>query len=439
MRKSFKKSDELLRKVEAVIPLASQTFSKSHLQYVKGAAPLFIEKGKGATVWDVDGNRYTDLINGLLSVVLGYQYKKVDDAIRAQLKKGISFSLPSLLEYEVAELLKKHIPCAEMARFGKNGSDATSGAIRLARAVTGRDHVAVCGYHGWHDWYLAANIASDKALDGHLLSGLTPLGVPRKLKGTAHPFKYNDTGSFLRLINKYKNSAGVVVLEAVRNYYPEKEFIRILREVTKDLKIPLVVDEVSSGFRLNTGGAHLLFNLKPDIAVFAKGISNGFPMAAIIGRKTVMGLAQDTFISSTYWTERIGPTAALATIRKMKEKKVQQHLIRIGEKVQAGWEKSALRHGVKIEVCGIAPLGHFSFLYENPLVLKTLFTQFMLERGFLATTAFYASFAHKDRLVDKYLNAADEAFAFIAKAIAGGDPEKILKGPVCHEGFRRIT
>lgn len=434
------KAQNLYKIAKGLIPGGTQLLSKRPEMFLPGLWPAYYRKAKGCEIWDLGGKRYLDMSSmGVGSCILGYADDDVNRAVKSVIDGGNMATLNAPEEVELARVLLELHPWAQMVRYARGGGEAMAIAVRIARAYSKNDIVLFCGYHGWHDWYLSANIASNKALDGHLLAGLAPLGVSRKLKGTAYPFKYNDTKSFLRLINKHKNKVGAVVLEAVRNYYPEKEFIRTLRKVTRDLNIPLIVDEVSSGFRLNIGGAHLLFNLKPDMAVFAKGISNGFPMAAIIGKKSVMGAAQDSFISSTYWTERIGPAAALAAIKKMKEKKVPLYLIRIGKKVQAGWKGSALRHGIKIEVSGIPPLGHFSFLYKNPLVLKTLFTQFMLKKGFLATTAFYASFAHKEVLIDKYLKAADEAFVFIAEAIASGAPEKRLKGPVCHSGFRRIT
>jgi glutamate-1-semialdehyde aminotransferase len=342
-------------------------------------------------------------------------------------------------EVELAELLIKLHPWAQMVRYARTGGEAMAIAVRIARAATRKDVVLFCGYHGWHDWYLSANLSSDKALDGHLLPGLNPLGVPRKLKGTSLPFNYNDFEGFLKLINRHKNKIGVVVLESIRNHYPQREFINTIRHVTKDLGIVLIVDEITAGFRLNLGGAHLFFNLEPDIAVFAKGISNGFPMSAIIGKKEIMQVAQDSFISSTYWTDRIGPAAALATIKKMKQNNIINHLNNIGEKVQQGWKTLAVKHKINIEISGIAPLGHFVFKHELPLVLKTLFTQLMLERGFLATTGFYACFAHKDRHVQRYLEAVDETFNFIFKAIAEKRPAYYLKGSVCHSSFKRLT
>jgi glutamate-1-semialdehyde aminotransferase len=232
---------------------------------------------------------------------------------------------------------------------------------------------------------------------------------------------------------------GAVIIESIRNDMPDKKFLKAIRDITKKLGIALIVDEITAGFRMNPGGAHLLYGLKPDIAVFAKGISNGFPMAAVIGRKEYMQVAQDTFISSTYWTERIGPTAAIATINKILQYSVHKHLVRIGKKVQEGWIRAAKKNCLPIHVGGIYPLGHFSFESKRPLVLKTLFTQNMLGRGFLATTAFYASFAHKDAHVNKYLTAVDDTFRFISEAISTGAPERFLKGPVCHAGFKRLT
>jgi glutamate-1-semialdehyde aminotransferase len=259
------------------------------------------------------------------------------------------------------------------------------------------------------------------------------------LSGTASPFAYNDTKGFLGLIDKHKNSIGVIVLESIRNHQPEREFIETVRQVANDLGAVMVFDEITAGWRLNMGGAHLLFKVDPDIAVFGKAISNGFPQGVVVGKRDVMESAQDSFISSTYWTERIGPAASIATIKKLKEKNVPDHLIKIGQKIQEGWKSSAAKHQLKIKVSGIYPLGHFAFDSDKPLVLKTLFTQFMLDRGFLATNGFYASYAHKDEHVEMYLEAVDETFSFIAGVVEDGTPEKYLKGPVCHSGFKRLA
>ncbi|MBT5924858.1 aminotransferase class III-fold pyridoxal phosphate-dependent enzyme, partial [Candidatus Woesearchaeota archaeon] len=294
-------------------------------------------------------------------------------------------------------------------------------------------------YHGWHDWYIATNLADDAALDGHLLPGLEPRGVPRALQGTAVPFHYNDIDEFLQLVQKHQGNIAAVVMEPLRGRYPAPGFLEKIRAVTKEQSIVLVFDEVSSGFRLALGGAHLNLGINPDVAVFAKAMGNGYPIAAIIGTRNVMEAAQGSFISSSFWTERIGFTAALATIKKLEENNVASHLKQNGKQVQEGWAMLAEKYGIKIKVSGIYPLSSFSFEYDNPLVLKTLFTQLMLEKGFLATTAYFASYAHKEDHITQYLRAVDDTFSFISKAISEGNPDKYLKGPVCHSGFKRLT
>ena len=434
------KSQDLYTKAKKLIPGGTQLLSKRPEMYLPHYWPSYYEKAKGCEVWDLDGNKYVDMsYMGIGSCILGYADEDINEAVKNAIDKGSMSTLNSPEEVELAEILCDLHPWADMVRYTRTGGEAMSVAVRIGRAKTGKDTVLFCGYHGWHDWYLAANLADDKAIDGHLLPGLDPAGVPKALRGTAYPFAYNDTMGFLDLIDKHKNSIGVIVLESIRNYQPEREFVDTIRQVTIDLGAVLVFDEITAGWRLNMGGAHLLLKVEPDIAVFGKAISNGFPQGVVVGKKYVMESAQDSFISSTYWTERIGPTASIATIKKMKEKNVPDHLIKVGQKIQDGWKSSAAKHQLRIKVAGIYPLGHFAFEYENPLVLKTLFTQLMLDRGFLATNGFYASYAHKDEHVKMYLEAADDAFLFISNAIEEGNPEKYLKGPVCHSGFKRLT
>jgi len=312
-------------------------------------------------------------------------------------------------------------------------------AVRIARARTRRDRVAFCGYHGWHDWYLAANLAEESALDGHLLPGLEPAGVPRGLLGTALPFRYNHVEELQAIVAKYRAELAAIVMEPIRGHDPEAGFLGQIRDIATQIGAILIFDEITAGFRLSTGGAHLIYDVEPDIAVFAKAISNGYPMAAVIGTKDVMQAAQSSFISSTYWTERIGPAAALATIRKHRRCNVPQHLIEVGKCVQSGWRAAADRAGLSINVTGIPPLGHFSFDYENGQAIRTLFTQMMLEKGFLATNAFYATYAHQDVHITSYLEAVEETFDFLAEIIEKGIVEERLKGPVAHSGFQRLT
>jgi len=433
-------SQDLYKKAKRLIPGGTQLLSKRPEMLLPDLWPAYYSKARGCEVWDLDGKKYIDAsLMGVGSCILGYADRDVNKAVKSAVDNGSMCTLNVPEEVKLARLLTRLHPWARMVRFARSGGEAVTIAVRIARAYTGRDIVLFCGYHGWHDWYLSANLASNKALDGHLLPGLSPRGVPRNLKGMSHPFKHNDTESFLALTKKYKNKIGVIILESIRNDYPDKNFVRAVVETAKKLKAVLIVDEITAGFRLNIGGAHLLFNLKPDIAVFAKGMSNGFPMSAIIGRKEIMQVAQDTFISSTYWTERIGPAAAIAAIEKMKKNNVPQYLIKIGRKIKEGWRTLAAKHNIKIEIGGMDPLPHFSFRHKNPLVLKTLFTQLMLERGFLANTSFYASYAHKEKHIKMYLKAVDEVFCFISKTIKADNPGKYLKGPVCHSGFKRLT
>jgi glutamate-1-semialdehyde 2,1-aminomutase len=434
------KTQRLYNRAKNIIPGGTQLFSKRPELYSPGLWPAYFSKARGCHVWDMDGRCYTDMASmGIGSCLLGYADKDVNAAVGRVVRAGNMSTLNAPEDVELAELLISLHPWAQQVRLARTGGEAMSIAVRLARAKTRRDTVLFCGYHGWHDWYLAANVADKKSLDGHLLPGLNPLGVPRSLRGTAIPFAYNDTTGFKKLIKGGKHKIGAVILESIRGVLPERSFLNAVQEETRAIGAVLVVDEITAGFRLTIGGAHRLFDLRPDIAVFAKGMSNGYPMSAIIGVRDVMQAAQDSFVSSTYWTERIGPTAAIATIKKIKRLNIPEKLSRIGKEVQAGWRSIAKQRGVEIVVSGIDPLCHFSFKQGDPLLLKTLFTQFMLEEGFLATNAFYASYAHEGKYVENYLVSADKAFYKMGNALRTGTERALLRGPICSSGFKRLT
>jgi len=433
-------SQKLYREAKRIIPGGTQLLTKRPEMFLPDLWPAYYKKAKGCRVWDLDGNRYIDTsYMGVGSCILGYADKDVDRAVRGAIDKGTMSTLNCPEEVELAKELCSIHPWARMARFARTGGEAMAIAVRIARAKTKKDNILFCGYHGWSDWYLAANLKDKGALKGHLLPGLEPRGVPRALIKTAVPFEYNDKDRFLTLIKRLKKDIAAVIMEPIRNYYPVKGFLETIREVTEKEGILLIFDEITSGWRLCPGGAHLNFKVWPDVCVFAKAMSNGYPMASIIGTKDAMETAQDMFISSTYWTERVGPSAALATIKKLRQQNVPTHLIKIGRKVQEGWNKLSKRNRLKISVTGIYPLSHFAFNHKKALVLKTLFTQFMLERAFLASDVFYTSFAHSDDCANRYLECAEEAFHFISKAIKEGRPDRHLKGPVCHSGFRRLA
>jgi glutamate-1-semialdehyde aminotransferase len=422
------------------IPGGTQLLSKRPEMFLPDHWPAYYSKARGVDVWDLDGRRYVDMsCNGIGACVLGAGDPDVDSAVRAAIDAGVMCTLNCPEEVELADLLCELHPWADMVRYARGGGEAMVVAVRIARARTRRDRVAFCGYHGWHDWYLAANLAEEKALDGHLLPGLDPAGVPRALRGTALPFHYNRADELEAIVAEHATDLAAIVMEPIRGHDPAPGFLERVRDLATSSGAVLIFDEITAGFRLNTGGAHLLYGVTPDIAVFAKAMSNGYAMAAVIGTANVMQAAQDSFISSTYWTDRIGPAAALATIRKHRRCDVASHLIRIGTLLQDGWRKAAAKCGLSIDVSGIPPLSHFSFSGDQAQAASTLFTQQMLEHGFLAGTSFYATFAHQDEHVSAYLTAVEEVFAEIHRALEAAILPQLLRGPVAHSGFRRLT
>ena len=422
------------------IPGGTQLLSKRPEMFLPEQWPSYYARAKGVEVWDLDGIKYFDMsYNGIGACILGAADPDVDRAVIEAVNKGSMSTLNCEEEVELADLLCDLHPWSQMVRFARSGGEAMVLAVRIARARTGRDKIAFCGYHGWHDWYLAANLREADALDDHLLAGLNSSGVPRGLIGTALPFHYNRIDELTRIVSDHGSEIAAIVMEPIRNHQPHPGFLEGVRAIADSLGAVLIFDEITSGFRLNTGGAHLEYGVNPDIAVFAKAISNGYPMAAIIGRSEVMQAAQDTFISSTFWTERIGSVAALATIRKHQLHEVSRHLGHIGESVQIGWKAAAESAGLQVEVDGIYPLSHFSFVTDNAQAAHTLFTQLMLERGFLATKGFYATYAHQDEHVEKYLEMVEDVFEIIARTGEKRSLVEMLKGPVAHTGFERLT
>ncbi|MDP3784902.1 MAG: aminotransferase class III-fold pyridoxal phosphate-dependent enzyme [bacterium] len=435
------KSQKLWKRAKNIIPGGSGLLSMRAEIFLPEKWPAYFRKAKGVEVWDLDGRKYVDMayLGGVGACILGYADPDVNRAVSRVIENGSIATLNAPEEVELAELLLKLHPWAGMVRYARTGGEAMAVAVRIARAFTGRDKIAFCGYHGWHDWYLAANLADNKNLDGHLLPGLEPKGVPRALKGTSLPFHYNRIEELERIAKKHKGELAAIVVEPLRHQEPRNNFLEDIRKIASRVEAVLIFDEISIGWRLNVGGAHLVYGVNPDIAVFAKAISNGYPMAAIIGRKRVMNAAQESFISSTYWTERIGPAAAIATIKKLRAKNVPAHLDKLGAAIQAGWEELAAKHGLLLTILGPNPIPNLSFNYSNSQAVRTLFTQEMLKRGFLATSSVYLSWAHKPEHVKKYLEASDKVFTIISEALKAKRVEKLLEGPVAHSGFTRLT
>ncbi|MFA6003052.1 MAG: aminotransferase class III-fold pyridoxal phosphate-dependent enzyme [Elusimicrobiota bacterium] len=433
-------SQEMQGRAKERIPGMTQLLSKRPDQFSLGVWPGYYSKAKGVEVWDLDGNKYIDMsIGGIGANILGYADDDVNEAVIKAVRDGSSSSLNCPEEVELADLLCEMHPWAEKVRYARCGGEAMAVAVRIARAYTGKDKVAFSGYHGWHDWYLSANLGTENALGEHLLSGLAPRGVPRGLTGTALPFRFNQIGELREIVAKHGKDLAAIVLEAIRDDAPQADFVNEIRSLADQTQAVFVVDEISAGFRLNSGGAHLIYGIKPDIAVFSKAMGNGYPIAAIIGKGKFMDAAQRTFISSTMWTERIGPAAALATIKKHRALDAGKHLVAVGKQVQEGWTRLAKKHGLNIHAGGMFPISHFSFEYEDAQALKALFIQLMLEKGFLATTAFYAMVAHSSRHAESYLQAVDEVFGVMAKVIASGDVAGKLKGKPAMAGFKRLT
>jgi len=432
---------DLYKKARKYIPGGTQLLSKRPEMFLPEQWPSYYSKAKGVEVWGVDGHKYIDMsISGVGSTVLGYADSDVDAAVKEVIEAGSMCTLNVPEEIELAELLCDIHPWADKVRYARSGGEIMAMAVRIARAHTQRDKVAFCGYHGWHDWYLAANLSKDDILDGHLLPGLEPAGVPTGLRGTALPFHYNQLEELKTIVTKHGSELAAIVMEPIRNDEPTTGFLEGVRQIASETGAILIFDEITAGWRLNSGGIHLLYQVNPDMAVFAKAMSNGYPMAAIIGTATVMESAQSSFISSTYWTERIGPTAALATIRKHQQNNVGQHLKKIGQMVLDGWTTLAKRTGISITTSGIPPLAHFSFSgYDNGQAMQTLFNQLMLEQGYLAKNVFYAMNAHQSNHIEAYLDVVESIFLTMKQAVDNNNVEAMLKGPLVHTGFQRLN
>jgi glutamate-1-semialdehyde 2,1-aminomutase len=430
----------LYRRAKKRIPGGTQLLSKRPEMLLPEGWPCYFSKARGVDVWDLDGNHYVDMsINGVGSCVLGAADHDVDGAVYQAVRSGVMSLLNAPEEVRLADLLCELHPWADMVRYTRSGGEALAVAVRICRAHTGRDKVAFCGYHGWHDWYLAANLAHDSALEGHLLPGLAAKGVPSGLKGTVLPFRYNRIDDLEAIIAEQGDELGTIIMEPQRSFLPETGFLEQVRTLADEHRLVLVFDEVTAAFRMNPGGLHLTLGVTPDVAVFAKAMSNGYPMGAVVGKEAVMQAAQETFISSTYWTDRIGPVAAIATIEKFRAEDVHKHLIAIGETVQAGWKKAANEAGLALEVSGMAPLAHFSFKGQEAQAARTLFTALMLDRGFLATNSLYVTYAHRQEHVKRYLDALSEVFGEVAVAWQKRELEERLPGPVAHDGFKRLA
>lgn len=433
-------TQDLYERAKQHIPGGTQLLSKRPEMLAPGRWPAYFREARGCETWDLDGRHYYDMSsNGIGACLLGFRDPDVTRAVQRRINLGSMSTLNPPEEVELADLLCEVHPWANQVRFARTGGEIASIAVRIARATTDRSLVAVCGYHGWSDWYLAANLGESDSLRGHLLPGLEPLGVPRELWGTALTFHYNNRPEFQHILDEFGDRLAAVIMEPCRYQDPDPGFLEYVRHGAHQCGALLIFDEITVGWRLHFGGAHLKLGIDPDMAIFAKALGNGHPIAAVIGTQGAMDGAHSSFISSTYWTESVGPAAALATLRQMQKVDVPAHVAHIGEMVTALWQRRAEKHGLPVVAGdGYPCLAHFHFEHELANELRTLYTQLMLERGFLAGLTIYPTLAHTEEIVSLYGQAIDAVFGEIAAALAAGDVEARLKGPVAHSGFRRL-
>ena len=429
---------KLWKRAKSVIPGGNMLLSKRAEMFLPDQWPAYFSKSKGCKVWDLDGNQYTDMsIMGIGTNILGYGNQEVDDAVRRTVDAGNMSTLNCPEEVYLAEKLVQMHPWADMVRLARSGGEANAIAIRIARAAAGKAQVAICGYHGWHDWYLAANLGNEEELAGHLLPGLEPNGVPQNLKGTVLPFNYNDIDGLTDLIAQ--NNIGVIMMEVSRSVGPQDGFLQKVRDTATKNGIVLMFDECTSGFRQTFGGLHKMYGVEPDMAMFGKALGNGYAITAIIGRREIMEAAQTTFISSTFWTERIGPTAALATLDVMSRTESWSQITKTGEAITQRWRDLANKHELNITTGGLPSLTNFTFDSPNALAYKTLITQEMLAKGFLASNSVYVCTEHTQDVVDEYFTLLDPIFQKIKQCEAGNDVMSLLNGPICDSGFKRLN
>ena len=430
---------KLLKKAKKIIPGGNQLLSKRSEMFLPDLWPTYYKSSNGCTVIDLNNKKYYDFAGmGVTSCILGYADKDVNKAVNYGLTKGSMSTLNCPEEVQLAEELIKIHPWADMARFSKSGGEACLIAIRIARAYSKKEKIAFCGYHGWHDWYMAANLNNKKNLDEQLLPGLGNKGISKSFKKSIYSFNYNDIKSLKKLFTKHKKKIGIVIMEPMRFTKPKNNFLNKVKKLAKKNGAILIFDEITSGFHENFGGLHLKFKVNPDMAIFAKAIGNGHPISAVIGKRSIMNCAQSTFISSTMWTERLGFIAAVTSLKKMKKLKVQKNLVKFGQKIKDGWQEAANKSGIRISISGLDSLPNFKFEYKNKLEISTYFTQEMLALGFLAKEALATTNAYNNLIINKYLNAVTKVFKKI-HYFQKNNIKLPLKGPLKHSTLKRLT
>ena len=431
---------KLYKRAKRVIPGGNMLLSKRPEMFLPELWPSYFSRSKGCEVWDLDGNKFIDMsIMGIGTNILGYGHPEVDEAVQKTIQAGNMSTFNCSEEVYLSEKLVELHPWADMVRLARAGGEINSMAVRIARASTGRDKIAICGYHGWHDWYLSTNLNNDKNLDGHLLPGLQTDGVPRGLIGTTLPFNYNDIDQLEALIKDNKDEIAAIKMEVSRNEGPEDNFLQKVRDLATENNIILIFDECTSGFRETFGGLHKKYGIEPDLALFGKALGNGYAISACIGRQEFMQAAQQTFISSTFWTERIGPSAALKTLEVMERTKSWETITETGNSISKRWKILSDKYELDINTWGLPALSGFTFNSKNDLSYKTFITQEMLKKGYLAANSIYVCTEHTQEIIDGYFEALDPLFKIIKDCENGLDIKTMLDGPISHSGFKRLN
>jgi glutamate-1-semialdehyde aminotransferase len=442
MNDRVKKSMQLYERALQRIPGGTQLVSRRPTRFANGVSPVFAARAQGARFWDVDGNEYIDWVSGIGAIILGYCDSVVDEAVRRQIATGTMYSINHELEIELADELARTIPCAEMVRYAKCGGEACTIAVRIARGVTGRDKVLFCGYHGWHDWYLAANLAAAANLSAHLFPGIEPIGVPRALAGTVLPFPYGDLAALGELLDAERSQVAAVIMEPSRSELPPAGYLAGVRKLCDERDVILIFDEVSSGFRIDLGGVQAFAKVTPDLAVFAKAISNGYPMAAVVGRRAIMEPSARMFISSTYWSDTIGLAAALTTIRELRRGAVPAYLHELGTELQTRLNQAAAQTGLAVRCGGLSIHPSLSFQTEDAALrcrLATLFIQEMAKRGCHGYTSFYLNAAQGPAEIEQTVDAAREVFGLLHEGWTRGTLDRLLECDLQQDAFRRLV
>ena len=429
---------KLYKRAKSMIPGGTMLLSKRPEMFLPNRWPSYFSKASGCTIWDLDQNELLDMsIMGIGTNTLGYGHPIVDQAVQEAVQNGNLSTLNCPEEVWLAEELLSMNPWAGGVRFARTGGEANAIAVRIARAAIGREGVAVCGYHGWHDWYLSANLGTKDELNRHLLPGLSTNGVPESLEGTIFGFAYNNFEELTHLLDT--KNIGVIKMEVQRSIPPEDDFLLKVRKLCDDRGVILIFDECTSGFRETYGGLFQKYDVEPDLSIFGNTIGNGYALTAVVGKREIMDFAETTFISSTFWTERIGPSAALATLQVMKEIESWKTITQIGSQIKKFWKDTAIKFDYQIQTFGLDSLAGFTVICDKPMHIKTYITQELLKNNILGSNMIYTSIAHEQKYLDRYFNEFDKIAQKIPIIIENADYESILDGPVCHSGFSRLN